>query len=362
MKKSIFKSLSVNDTLSAGASLGTRILLRPHWQKTVFFHGDLGSGKTTFIKGLADGISNTIKVKSPTFNLAVEHTFTYQDRLYNIVHFDLFRLDKNKNSVEILNLLSEKMTEPQTIVLIEWAERLPDNFIFPNNRIEIDFTVLTENSRDLSIKFFDIGVPDQQMINNLICEFATPKHIIKHQEGVAKVADFLAEAIFQRGVFLDLNLVHASAILHDLVRYVNFFSFDVGQFAENVSKQKQAIWEDVTGKYANMHHGDAASLILESKGYSSCAQVISHHKSKAILSDQIMAMEEKIVFFADKKVLHDRIVTVKDRLLDGRVRHAVKDLSKQRILENRIKALGEELFRLGGFAGEEEFDQSLLNN
>lgn len=89
-------------------------------QTTVFLlQGDLGAGKTVFAKGIAAGLDiDPAEVNSPTFTLVNAH----QGRL-KLYHLDLYRLAGGADEVYELGL-SELISEPQTVVLIEWPERL----------------------------------------------------------------------------------------------------------------------------------------------------------------------------------------------------------------------------------------------
>ena len=113
----------------------------------VFFHGEIGVGKTTFIRHLVNCLQinnhlNQTEVTSPTFNLVNE----YDVGIFLIQHYDLYRL---KNSGEIKNIgLLENQKE--ILTLIEWPEKI-DNKI--RNKIDLFFKYSEDmNKRFLSIK------------------------------------------------------------------------------------------------------------------------------------------------------------------------------------------------------------------
>ena len=84
----------------------------------VLLHGDLGAGKTVFVRGLAAGLGvDPEAVTSPTFVL-IQH---YKGRV-PLVHADLYRLE-NAGAVDDLGL--EEMGSGGVVVAVEWAERLP---------------------------------------------------------------------------------------------------------------------------------------------------------------------------------------------------------------------------------------------
>ena len=99
----------------------------------VFFYGEMGVGKTTFIKHLIQELqrvnkSKQIEVTSPTFNLLNE----YQIGKTKINHYDLFRLKSNEE-IKNLDLFSDKQN---TITLIEWPQMIKEK---PENLIEFVF-------------------------------------------------------------------------------------------------------------------------------------------------------------------------------------------------------------------------------
>ena len=99
----------------------------------IFFYGEMGVGKTTFIKHLIQELQRVNKLKqievtSPTFNLLNE----YQIGKTKINHYDLFRLKSNEE-VKNLDLFSEKQN---TITLIEWPQMIKEK---PENLIEFIF-------------------------------------------------------------------------------------------------------------------------------------------------------------------------------------------------------------------------------
>jgi len=101
------------ETMAVARDLGRR--LGPG--AVVLLYGDLGAGKTAFVRGLAEGLgASPDEVSSPTFTLIQE--YAGPTRLY---HVDLYRLER----AEVDGLGLEELGDGQGIVAIEWADRLP---------------------------------------------------------------------------------------------------------------------------------------------------------------------------------------------------------------------------------------------
>jgi tRNA threonylcarbamoyladenosine biosynthesis protein TsaE len=102
------------ETSAAGEGLAARI--RPG--DVVLLYGDLGAGKTAFVRGLARGLgASPDDVSSPTFTLVQE----YHGRV-TLHHVDLYRL----KPIEVDDLGLDELTSGPAVVAVEWAERWTD--------------------------------------------------------------------------------------------------------------------------------------------------------------------------------------------------------------------------------------------
>jgi len=107
--------------------------------------GDLGSGKTTFAQGFAEGLDIFESIVSPTFKLVSE----YDGEKCKLIHVDTYRLDGIE---DFLNICGEDIIRtPSAIILIEWADKIID--ILPPETVQINFqrVLNTENDRELII-------------------------------------------------------------------------------------------------------------------------------------------------------------------------------------------------------------------
>lgn len=126
--KDIFVTHSSQETVDTACQFAARI--KPG--DIVALHGELGSGKTTFIKGIAKGlgVTDVNTVKSPTFVLM----HVYHGRI-PVYHFDLYRLDSQKD-VDSIGL-DEFLNDPQAVACVEWAEKADAVFRSPAYHIDL---------------------------------------------------------------------------------------------------------------------------------------------------------------------------------------------------------------------------------
>jgi tRNA threonylcarbamoyladenosine biosynthesis protein TsaE len=115
----------------------------PGW--VIGLSGDLGAGKTQFVKGFARGLRCSERVLSPTFALMNEH----RGGSISLFHLDLYRLDTRE---QIRGAgLEEYLFRPQGVTIVEWIERwLGSERNIPGTRLRlVRFRVLSETERQL---------------------------------------------------------------------------------------------------------------------------------------------------------------------------------------------------------------------
>ena len=135
--------ISLEDKTSELAKSFSRTL---HKGDVVYFHGEIGVGKTTFIRHLINSFQvnnqlNLTEVTSPTFNLVNE----YDVGIFVIEHYDLYRLINNDESKNIGLLENQK----EILTLVEWPEKI-------DNKIENKIDLFFEYGKDMSARFLSI--------------------------------------------------------------------------------------------------------------------------------------------------------------------------------------------------------------
>lgn len=134
-----FHTKSSEQTIELGKKIGTA--LKPG--NILAFYGELGSGKTTMIKGIAIGlcVNEQDIVKSPSFIMVNEYSGRYP-----IYHIDLYRV---KNIEEILSIGFDDYLYGNGVCLIEWAEKADKEL--PDNVIKIELEVISAEQRKIKI-------------------------------------------------------------------------------------------------------------------------------------------------------------------------------------------------------------------
>ncbi len=102
----------------------------------MILRGDLGSGKTTLVKGVAEALdaADADEVTSPTFTLIHEYEGRRDDQPVNLYHLDLYRIEGER---QLGTLGLDDLSEPDCIVLVEWGEKFPSVMNRSNGEIAI---------------------------------------------------------------------------------------------------------------------------------------------------------------------------------------------------------------------------------
>jgi tRNA threonylcarbamoyladenosine biosynthesis protein TsaE len=141
----VFETTSAAETMSLGRRLAAR--LTPGC--VVAFYGELGAGKTTMIKGIAEGLGVRETVKSPSYVMATE----YQGDL-PVSHVDLYRIS-GPEGLESIDF--DGYIGGQGVCLIEWADRAEG--VLPEEKISV-YIEVSNTGRRVRIEGLEI-LPDQ---------------------------------------------------------------------------------------------------------------------------------------------------------------------------------------------------------
>ncbi len=136
----------ISNSFKETRGLGIEIASHLNGGEVVCLYGELGAGKTVFVQGMMEYFLPGKRVLSPTF-IIVRHYQINHRLIKRFLHIDLYRMT---NIQEIKELeFFESMHKYDTVVAIEWAEKLKD--LLPKERIDIRLKTLPEQSRLIEI-------------------------------------------------------------------------------------------------------------------------------------------------------------------------------------------------------------------
>ena len=145
-----FITKSENETEKIARKLAEELKTK----KILALKGNLGSGKTVFVKGLAKGLKIKEVITSPTFVFIKEYpikksqTSNLKPQTYSsLIHVDCYRV-KNEKDAETIGLI-DHLKQKNNIIVIEWSENVMH--ILPKNIIKVNFENLGKSIRKISI-------------------------------------------------------------------------------------------------------------------------------------------------------------------------------------------------------------------
>lgn len=130
-------SKNINDTLRVAENFESEKF--PNM--VICLDGELGCGKTVFVKGFAKALGIDDNITSPTFNIIKE----YQNGELPLYHMDVYRLDELEDDIGIKDYYNKG-----GVTIIEWSDLIKNDL--PDERLEISFKIIDENTRVLLFK------------------------------------------------------------------------------------------------------------------------------------------------------------------------------------------------------------------
>lgn len=130
-----FTTASAEETIDCGRELA-RLLVPP---KFLILRGELGAGKTTLVKGIAEGLNaaDAEEVTSPTFTLIHEYEGLLDEKPVKLYHLDLYRIEGER---QLATLGIDDLAGPESLVLVEWGEKFASVMDRADGEIYIEAT------------------------------------------------------------------------------------------------------------------------------------------------------------------------------------------------------------------------------
>ena len=139
---------SPEETEAVGKELSALLAENPDAPKFVAMYGDLGVGKTAFVRGFCSDICTGAIVKSPTFALVNEYRCTSCKAIKKVCHFDMYRIvdEDDLYSIGFYDYLRDDI-----LCIAEWCELIP--YALPDKYIRVEISkVDLENKRNIAIE------------------------------------------------------------------------------------------------------------------------------------------------------------------------------------------------------------------
>lgn len=150
--------------LQLGRDFAEQCLASPTQRAVFELIGDVGAGKTTFTRGLAEGLRAQEPVTSPSFTISKRYAFPLPEipekccKNYNpnnnnpdtsegqLIHYDFYRLD---DPGIMRDELAEALAEPNSIIVVEWGSDIAD--LLPADKVRLEITLCKDGSRTVKI-------------------------------------------------------------------------------------------------------------------------------------------------------------------------------------------------------------------
>ncbi len=156
-------------------------------------------------------------------------------------------------------------------------------------------------------------IPTREECLRLMTRCGMLRNIMQHSLVVAKVALFLSEELNKKGQQIDLGLVEAASLLHDITK------------TECLITKKD--------------HAETGFQFLAAMGYERVGEVVAHHVRLPPGGDLLWVTETEVVNYADKRVRHDQIVSLEERFIDLKVRYGTEQKAIEYLEEMRNRTL-----------------------
>ena len=158
-------------------------------------------------------------------------------------------------------------------------------------------------------------IPTRAECNELMTRYSMLPNIVEHSLQVMRVSLAITDQLRQ-GVSVNRDLVIAASLLHDITK--------------------------TRSLQTKEHHDASGGILLRELGFPSIAEIVEQHIRIQNLNLEGKIEEKKIVYYADKRVMHDAIVTLEERVHDLIQRYGAEEDRRNQILRNKEQVLAVE--------------------
>ena len=158
-------------------------------------------------------------------------------------------------------------------------------------------------------------IPTREECLRLMARYGMLENIVSHSLEVAKVALFISSELNKRGQGIDLVLVEAASLLHDLAK-------------TECLKTKE-------------DHALTGAQLLKGMGYERIGEIVAQHIWLRGTGDPLRVTEEEVVNYSDKRVMHDSVVSLEERFRDLKERYGCNQKAM-----DYLERLQEEIYKI----------------
>lgn len=176
------------------------------------------------------------------------------------------------------------------------------------------------------MKHDEMNIPSISRCYHLMADMEMLDHIVAHSIQVSRVAVLIADSLNDAGARLDRDLVQVSALLHDITKTRSFRTEEI--------------------------HTETGAALLCERGYPRVGNIVGQHVRLKEYCTASGVLEEEVVNYADKRVLHDEIVSLEERMKYIMEKYGTERENRQRILWlwQKTKELEEKFFKFIPFS------------
>jgi tRNA threonylcarbamoyladenosine biosynthesis protein TsaE len=321
-------------TRFCGSSLAASVYTLP---ADVVLSGPVGAGKTTFVQGFAEALGVHEPVLSPTYALEQRYETA---RGWPFLHLDLYRIAPDR----VGEILAHSDTHAG-IRCIEWADRMTENDDAGHGRIAVALEE-EKNGRTCTVTFDDVPFPARKQVEQWRADAHLPPHVAAHCDAVAAFAVRCADLLIGNGTIVRPALLRRAGELHDLFRFVDFRA-GAAPAGQTDDPQSESVWKEWKKRYPGMKHEALCAAFLRENGYDALATVIEVHGLQ-LPSPERVTVEQQLLFYADKRVNGDTVVSLQERFDDFQKRYSDGVLTEQsKIWHAEARAIEQQLFHAG---------------
>lgn len=330
MDSCILHTKTAEETQKTGFSLASTLYAQP---VTITLRGELGAGKTTFLQGFGRGLGLGEHLVSPTYALEQR----YDTPLGPLLHLDLYRL----GTADAHRLLLASDDHPG-IRCIEWPERVPDEDFEEIALIDIGITE-EAGGRCIHCVFDDASLPTRAQILAWRTECMLQPHIAAHCDAVGACAQRLGDLLASRHQLVRRKALLRAGEVHDLLRFLDFRP-EGAPPSIAATPEQETCWARWKERYPGLRHEEACAAFLRAHRHTTLAAIVEPHGLAPSRLPRTR-IEQKLLYYADKRVRDDTIVTLDERFADFAVRYANGSItSKQQEWLSQAKSTEHELF------------------